>query len=137
MTTAAVQSLEGQLKQMVGKSFLVNTITHKVANFRIDHEKLMIVTDKRFFEVDIVNANKTLEMFLATEDELPLTPTLEVKALGSAGELKDIIMDNIRQLKNNPAFIPQAQAINDSVKVLVDVAKTEVQMLDVIHKLRS
>lgn len=137
MTTTAIQSIESRVRDMVGKSFLVNTITHKISNFRIADEKLLIVTDKRFFEVDLVNAPKTLEMFLETEDEHLPVQTFEVKALGSAGEIKDIIMENIRKLKGNPEYIPQAQAINESVKVLVDVAKTEVLMLDLMHKIKS
>ena len=137
MTTAVIQSIENQLKSMVGKSYMVNTVTHKVANFRISDEKLMIATDKKFFEVDLIHANKTIEMFLLTEEEFHPVEVSPIKSLAGTGEIKDIIMDNIRQLKNNPAFIPQAQAINESVKVLVDVAKTEVQMLEVMHKIRS
>ena len=115
---------------------MVNSVTHKVANFRIAGEKLMIATDKKFFEVDIVHGPRTLEMFLPTDPEPPTIPAVEVKALGSAGEIKEIIMDNIRQLRSNPAYIQQAQAINESVKVLVEVAKTEVQMLDLMNKLK-
>lgn len=137
MTTAAIQAVETRLKDMVGRSFMVNSVTQKVANFRISDDKLMIATDKKFFDVDLVNAVKVLDMFLPTDDEPVSLPVVEVKALGSAGEIKDIIMDNIRQLRGNPAYIPQAQAINESVKVLVEVAKTEVQMLDIMHKIKS
>lgn len=136
MTTAAIQSVETKLKDMVGRSFMVNSVTYKVANFRIADDKIMIATDKKFFDIGLANAVKVLDMFLPTDDEhLPL-PVVEVKALGSAGEIKDIIMDNIRQLRGNPAYIPQAHAINESVKVLVEVAKTEVQMLDIMHKIK-
>ncbi|WP_143061564.1 hypothetical protein [Dyadobacter sp. SG02] len=137
MTTATIQSIESKTKAMVGNSFLVNATHHKVASFRISEDRLLIATDKKIFEVDTVNALKLIESFLPADNDPPTIPAVEIKALAGAGEIKDIIMDNIRQLKGNPAFIPQAQAINESVKVLVDVAKTEVQMLDLMHKIRS
>jgi len=45
----------------------------------------------------------------------------------NASELTNIIMDNIKKVKEDPSFIPQAEAINSGVKTIIDIAKTQIE----------
>lgn len=47
----------------------------------------------------------------------------------NASELSQLLMSNIRRLKEDPKFIPQAEAINSQVKTLIDLGKTELEAM--------
>ena len=53
---------------------------------------------------------------------------------GSEMDLKDIIQDNIIKIKENPDYISQATAINDQVKTLIDLAKTQLLAAKLYNK---
>lgn len=58
--------------------------------------------------------------------------------IGSNGkELSDILKDNIRKVQSDPAYIPQAQAIADQVKEIINLAKVEVEMVKAVSSLKN
>ncbi|MDB5240077.1 MAG: hypothetical protein JWP57_702 [Spirosoma sp.] len=135
MTTQSLQKLEDRIRDMVGKTFLVNAVSHKVLSFRIDDDKLLIVSDKKWFPaMDVQHSGKFLETFLEADEEpghacpatLPATVLPQPAALQSSAELKDIMMDNIRKVQADQEYIPQASEIANQVKTLIDLAKTEI-----------
>ncbi|GAB3177547.1 hypothetical protein [Telluribacter humicola] len=76
--------------------------------------------------------------------EVPTTPALPteeasvpaVQTLSVVPELKEILMENIRMVKQDKAYIGQANAINDSVKTLIDLAKTEILAITACQRLQ-
>lgn len=157
MTTASIGALNAKLKGMIGKTYVMNAIHYKIHNCRMVGDKVEIVTDRRFFDYDLNKAAEALQHFMevagaeepvvsraavVVEKQQPVSlpekpqPLVlpAVQALSDTAELKDIVMDNIKQLKSNSAYIPQAQAINESIKVLVEMAKTEIQYINLVQK---
>lgn len=58
--------------------------------------------------------------------------------IGQNGKaLGDILMDNIQRVQDNPAYIPQAQAIADQVKEIINLAKVEVEMLKAVQSFKN
>lgn len=47
-------------------------------------------------------------------------------------ELREILMDNIRKVQADKEFIPQAAAINEQLKSIIDMRKTEVDVLKLL-----
>lgn len=140
MSTAAIQTFESRLQGMVGKTYMFNTNCFKVQNYQFIEGKLLIGTDKKIFPIEIENVHRVLDMFLETDQEE--TPTghqvkFEMKSLSGAAEIKDILMANIKSVQENKDYIPQAVAVNDTVKTLLDFAKTEIQMYDIMYKINS
>ncbi|MGE4345917.1 MAG: hypothetical protein AB7D46_00740 [Flavobacteriaceae bacterium] len=50
------------------------------------------------------------------------------------GEVKETLLEILRKVKEDKAYIPQAQAVCGVVNQLVNVQKTEIQMLNILNK---
>lgn len=48
--------------------------------------------------------------------------------------IKATLMETLEKVKADPSYIPQAKAISDVVKNLVDIQKNEIQFLNVMKK---
>lgn len=51
-------------------------------------------------------------------------------------QLGEILMDTIKNVQNDPAYIPQAAAIKDQVSEFINLAKVEVSMFQAVNNLR-
>lgn len=61
-----------------------------------------------------------------------VTPGHINTVIGSnANAIAKTILENIQRVKDDPKFIPQAEAINSQLKTLVDLGKSEIEMLKV------
>lgn len=43
-------------------------------------------------------------------------------------KLAELIMQNIEKVKDNPAYIPQAEAVNSQIKSMIELGKAEIEM---------
>lgn len=53
----------------------------------------------------------------------------------SGHEIKSLILENIKKVKDDPAFIPQAIEVNSNIKSIIELAKTEVEYLKALTML--
>ena len=116
---------------------MLNTQCFKFLNYEISGNQFLIGTDKKILKFDIDQAHQAMERFLPTDpEEKPNSQVVQFQmtSLEGAGQIKSIIMENIARIKESKDYIPQAAAINDNVKTLLDFAKTEIQMYDMLHK---
>lgn len=148
MTTQSLQKLNERLKMMVGKPYLVNAVQQTVLSYQLAEPRLTVVTDKKWHTVDLQNAHRLLELFMEvdptseTEDPstgLPaagaLSPALPVPTTMQIGtQLREILLDNIKKVQDNKDYIPQAQEVASQIKTIIDLAKTEVDYLRIVHK---
>ncbi|MBD2753727.1 hypothetical protein [Spirosoma validum] len=129
MTTQSIQKLEDRLKDMVGKTYLVKAVSHKILSFRIDDDKLLIVSDKKWFPaVEVQHSQKLLEQFLETEPEDEVLPAAPVQSaiLSAVPDLKAILLDNIKKVQEDKGYIPQANTIAKQVNTLLNMVNTEI-----------
>lgn len=52
----------------------------------------------------------------------------------NAPALSGILMDNIKRVQDNPAYIGQAKEIRDNVRELVNLARVEIDMIREVRK---
>lgn len=77
---------------------------------------------------------------LKTPSGLPALPVIQqleqarqqVDNMVPLGELADILMDSIKKVKSDRAYVDQARAINEQARTLVDIAKVRVEALKTV-----
>jgi hypothetical protein len=128
---------EAQLNQLIGQKINVDGKSGKVIRWHVTDTTLKIVMDTQ----DLVVLSSDIPDFLTRirpQGEMvihqPPNSTI-IHAVGT--ELSNIIMDNIRKVKADKEYIPQAQEINANVKSMIDLAKAEVEYMKTIAYLHK
>lgn len=124
--------IEDQLNKLKGKDYLIKGDQHTFLRFQVGDAETKITTDKKDFSVknsetqDFINNMMEVEShaLIRTSDYAPPVPKQHV-------ELSGILMDNIRRLQESPDFIPQANAINEQAKSMIDLCKAEIELAKV------
>ncbi len=134
--------IKEKLDMMVGKLYMYEKENHRVLGWNFVGETVTITTDIGSISFLFPDADQKLSEFLKVEDSLaPISNNFEQyrpAVLGSvASELKDVLVDNIRKVQADKDFIPQAQAINDQAKSIIDLAKLEVEFIKAITYLKK
>jgi len=115
-----------------GEDFYINK--HEISKGIIKlftNKRTLVILEEDFDPQDFIHET--------TIDSVPKPPVLDNKYMQdidgpvntsiigqNAVELTGILMENIRRVKEDPSFIPQAEAINSGVKTIIDVAKTQI-----------
>jgi len=131
--------IETTLESMKGNLFSYNLKEHRILRFKITEERVWIVTDLDDFNIPHSEAKDLLGKFLPIDEKDPFLPSSPIKHTAlpqtsiseNAAKLSEIIMGNIEKVKEDAGFIPQANAINDQLKSLIELGKAEVESLKV------
>ena len=88
------------------------------------------------------NDEKTTESVASQETKLRLIHTpgeaMANTVIGkNSAQLSEILMRSIKNVEENPGYIPQAIAIKDAVGEMIKLAKTEVAMMVTINNLKG
>ncbi len=122
--------LKNKLMMMVGNTYMYKTRVHKIIATKIKGETVFVSTDIDLIELSISDAYKIIEEdFLPTDVKkatTDLTPILydEIKNANLINDLRN----NIEKVKRDPSYIPQALTINNTIKTLLDIVKTQIQI---------
>lgn len=73
-----------------------------------------------------VKKQETAPTLFTSPDEMKVT----------LNDVKNILMDNIKKVQEDPKYIPQANTINQSVNSLINLAKLSIQMMNQRDKLK-
>lgn len=132
---------------MAGKLFMYNSGNYRLISYEVETEQVIIATDRRIFKVTPAQAMPLLANFLPVdESETPVLASGNDKflemirgsvTLGSAGQLRETLMANLKKVQEDPSYIPQAQVVNQTVSTIIDLAKAEVDMINAASKLYS
>lgn len=128
--------LTKKLKEMTGKDYLFDSRRYKILQARFHDGKIQIATDKGFLDVTA----DQLKNFLPAAPE----KTLQLTVLPQNGmaesplkALRDTVLDTIEKVKASADYIPQATTINDGIKTVIDLAKIELQALNLLNKMEQ
>lgn len=134
--------LEDRLRTMKDKTFLYNAYPVKVLSYKFDGEYCTVVTSGPWITRPNVQMLKLLDEFLETEEEtLPAVVDHQVyerpkvEMLGSFKELTGILMDNIKKVQEDKGYVDQAQQVSQSVKMIVELAKTEIEAVKAVNEI--
>ncbi|MDL5050626.1 hypothetical protein QQ054_32000 [Oscillatoria amoena NRMC-F 0135] len=110
-----------------------------IRDWKFENDTLFIVTDKGTFTAEFTDVDAFLKKFTpADTSKLSLQvvrPQLETQVFsdGLLSGLRDTVLGNIERLKKEKDFLPQATEINNQVKTLIDLAKTELDFIKTAH----
>ena len=126
------------------RKFKYQKETYKFIRIETNDILLKIITDKKtitifqkdFEENDIEWLEEvTNEPNFPTPNKYTSKPT-DVMLMNSNSlitnkgiQIADILMENITRVRSDKDYVPQAEAINSSVKAFIDLAKVEVEMI--------
>ncbi len=135
--------MESKLHDMIGKLYTYKLKEHRVIRYKCETSFSKIVTDKEDIIINHDEASDFFDQFLMIDEENPVVSSQELMHPGassqlqlprstiqeSCGDLSAIIMENIKKVKEDKEFIPQANAINEQLKSLIELGKTEVDLI--------
>jgi hypothetical protein len=118
------------IKKLLGKTFLYRGNQIKIENYSVQNGGVTLVTDKGFID----KKESEIDSFIFELQPVSYAPVVQTQIDSSViGNLKDILMDNIAKVKADANFIPQSEEINKNVKSIIDLAKTEIEMVKIIR----
>lgn len=137
------ERIEQLLKTMLNKKYRYGSATFIITDYDFNEkkERLLVYTDRKPEPYDRPMADcmeflKSLQP--VDEKKVAIIQPVVVKGMmlsegGLGVTLKDTLLDNIKKIQENPAYIPQAEAITNNVNSLINLAKVEVDFLKTLR----
>ncbi len=120
-------TLENRLNNMIGKNFMYKTHVHKIVNYKITAETVIIGTDKEVFVFLYKDINKNLQDFLQVEDEPENNTAVTIFTQNAALDFINEIKLNINDIKKDVKNIDKAKAINECLNTLINFGRLQVE----------
>lgn len=124
-----------RLEIMIGNSYKYQGEKITVQNVRINGDIATIETDKSDIPVQISSLDKELENFVPQKNELaknPLVIETVSESTNMYSSLQEVMLDSIEKIKVDKHYIPQAKAINETVKQIIDMEKVKIQTIKLL-----
>lgn len=130
------QHIESTLSQAKGRFFIYKGQKQKLIRYDIKATTIRIVTDVQDMNLLYADFDTTFQQFEFLEVAPAITTGMEATIIsGSAQELKNVLLENIRKVQASKDYIPQAVAIKDNVDSIITLAKTEIEMMKTVRSL--
>jgi len=132
--------IKEQLEQMEGLSYKYGGRNHTIKSFNIitSREEVQIQTNIKNFVRPFESVLEFLNKFepiqetgmamFENKDAVPI-PQMQVNSQ-VISQLKDILIENINNVKKDKDYIPQATAVKLNVDSVIDLAKIEVSYME-------
>lgn len=119
--------LADKLNNMKNKTWMYNTRLHKILNFKVTETEVQIVTDKDWLTFSITKINTALDQFLPANEEKQNVTSIALFQGNGKPALKDLVLENIENIKKDVNYIPKAKALNEQIKTMIEMAKLEIE----------
>ena len=140
------EDIKTRLEATVGKQF-----SYKGENIRIDRYKFVnfantvIFTDRRpmnFLNSEVQDflddlCEPVAKEMTPTQVALPKNELSVFEPTKENEVVKATLLETLAKVKDDPAYIPQAEAVCGVVSQIVNVQKTEIQMLKILKSKRG
>ncbi len=136
MSKSKVEKLTGMIgKHWQNKSSRRQNIYHFLS-MKVDGDKIYIATDKDWLETTVFDISVFMEQFeqvemglVVSEKNNPInSPVASPLANDTMTNLKETLLDNIKKVKADKSYIPQAKEISNTVNTLINLASLEIKM---------
>jgi hypothetical protein len=126
---------------MKDKTYLYNSFPVKILSFKFDGDYCTLATSGPWITQPHVQMMKVLDQFLDADEDEPTTGVTrtepeyvlpKVTTLNAFPDLTTILMDNIKKVQEDKGYVEQAQQVSLSVKMIVDLAKTEIEAVKAV-----
>lgn len=137
------------VRLMVNKRYLYGAHVVTILDYDIneERERFYLWTDRKTDPYDrpLDSAIAFLKEFHEVKSEVPAQQSAQTQIAGSlmlaqnglGQQLKEILLDNINRVKDDPAYIEQAEAVKSNVDSLIDLAKVEVEYMKTAMKMQK
>lgn len=135
--------MKAKISRMIGKSFLVSGDVMLIQNIT----EAPAVDGETIYSVDFSNGHdvkyseeELLSDFKPVASEAIITANAHMaksasKSFDSMDQLSDVLMDTIKKVQQSPEYVPQANAINNAAKGLVEINKTKIEAMKLVHEM--
>ncbi len=122
------------LTEMVGKTIMYNAHNYKIYGFMLLDDLVIVATDTKDITFPREEASVYINEFLPVEEE-PEKQALQIMPdKKQVADLKDIVLENIKKVQKDKAFVPQANAVNKSINTLISMANLELAYYKTMKK---
>jgi hypothetical protein len=123
------------LKKMIGKTFLYMGTEYVVKEIAtIEPDLYRIVTDKRIIRLTWAELQKDFMPVMTAKEKT--TGVILYRGLQfETTQLRDlaaVLMENIKKVQADAKFIDQARSINQTAKTLIDLKRTQIEMVKLV-----
>lgn len=123
------------LKKMIGKTFLYMGAEYVVKEItRVEPDLYRIVTDKRILRLTYSELQKDFMPVMTAKEKatgVVLYRGLQVET-NQLRDLAAVLMENIKKVQADAKFIDQAKSINQSARTLIDLKRTQIEMVKLV-----
>lgn len=124
------------LEKMIGNTYEYEGRKHLIYEIRTKGNIASLVTDKDVIELPLDGLDDYLDdfVFIKSNQLIKSPEILEmVTSTGSVyGQLQTTLLDSIEKIKSDKNYVEQAQAINETVKQIIDMEKVKIQTLQLL-----
>jgi hypothetical protein len=125
-----------KLKIMKGNSFYYQDKKIHIKDYQISLNELFLITDNSTIRIPLEEGKKWVnEMQIENMPALANNqiPAIQMQISNTVlFDCKNILMESIEKVRKNKDYIPQSDEINKNVKSIIDLAKTEIEMIKVL-----
>jgi hypothetical protein len=122
---------------MIGKMFLYMGTEYLVKEIaKVETDLYRLVTDKRIIRLTWSELQSDFMPVMTTKEKSTGVVLYRGLQLETA-QLKDlgnVLMENIRKVQANAAYIGQAKSINESARTLIDLKRTQIEMVKLVKE---
>lgn len=120
-----------KLESMIGKTVMYRTNNHKILSYKQDGQRTTVVTDKKWFDFQNGELGKFLGEVRDVADEtgMVVVKNMHPSTIEAIRDLKSILLENIERVRKDKNYVQQANSVNQSSKSIIELAKTEIEML--------
>jgi len=127
--------MEEKLKELIDKEFIYQGKKITIKKVKKINASFVVITDKRtfnFYEAEAHKFIQDLEIINPIKPTIKMDqnvkPTEEIQVKSQEG-VRQVLLDTLAKVKNDKAYIPQANAICNIASQLINIQKLELQML--------
>ena len=121
------EKIGSKLAAMLQNSYMYKGITHKIIDAQITDDMVFLSTNKRMLRFNHEQFMTEFKEFLPAEAESNAVVVRQEPLNGMTKTIKDTLMESINKVREDAKYIKQAEAINKSVNVLLNMAKLDLQ----------
>lgn len=126
-----------KLKEMIGNKFLHMGKEVHIVNMENKEDDLYLVEfssgeTKNISEEELVK--DFMPITTSSGKSLAIVNGLQIEN-SSLQDLTTILMDSIKKVQGDPEYVKQASSINDSAKQIIEIKKTQLEMVKLIKDL--
>jgi hypothetical protein len=132
--------LQARLNELINKKILLDGKKGHVIRWQLKDDMLKITMNT----ADIVLLGNDIQQGLnriTMLDDEPLAEVMHVPnttLIHRVGmEISELLLDNIKRVKDDKEYIPQAQEINSNIKTMIDLAKAEIEYMKTLSTLQK